>query len=190
MLYEKGAEILHGVSATFSIFASMKKINYLWIFAVVAAFFFVGCDSDSNGHEAEAQAGRQSQNTHQDAAQSAHGGMGGIGTSASAQKTATGKWKANPETTNGIEAMMTAVGSFTRADADTRCDKMKRVLQMSFSSILQRCTMTGEAHDALHNYLEPLKEKIDRISTTDSDQCFETVKDISEYLARYYDEFE
>jgi len=157
----------------------------------VAAFLFVigdGCDGDHDANTAEAETSEQSHDA-QHGNHAAEGGTG-LGTSASAQKTPAGKWKANPETTNGIEAMMNAVGGFTRADADTHCDKMKRVLQMNFSTILQRCTMTGEAHDALHEYLEPLKEKIDQISTTDSDQCFETVKDISELLAKYYDEFE
>ncbi|HHJ50812.1 MAG TPA: hypothetical protein ENJ88_07940 [Phaeodactylibacter sp.] len=169
----------------------MKKTTYLWIFVAVAAFLFVigdGCDGDHDANTTEEQTSEQSHSAQHES-HSAEGETG-LGTSASAQKTATGKWKANPETTNGIETMMNAVGSFTRADADTHCDKMKRVLRMSFNNILQRCTMTGEAHDALHEYLMPLTEKIDRISTTDADQCFETVKDISEYLARYYDEFE
>jgi len=47
--------------------------------------------------------------------------------------------------------------------------------------------MKGESHDQLHNYLLPLKKKIEALSSSGDVQ---TVEDIKIYLETYKDYFE
>ncbi len=165
----------------------MKK--YILLF-FTAAFFFAlsGCDGDRNTTEA-GQTQQQEQSAGQSPSQQTQA-SNQLAADAS-QKTASGKWKANLETTQGIESMMEMVGSFTGKDADLKhCAKLKQVLLATFNRILQQCTMQGPAHDALHEYLMPLKEKIDGLSITDTEECLQNVRQISEYLSTYYEKFE
>ncbi len=164
----------------------MKKYILLFAAAVFLLVLAYGCEGDRDAAEAEAahqqeaapQVSQQGQTANQLAA-------------TSDQKTASGKWKANPETTQGIESMMEMVGGFTAEDANSRhCSKLKRVLFATFDRILQQCTMQGPAHDALHEYLLPLKDKIGLIAADDAEQCLQTVRELSEYLATYYEKFE
>lgn len=166
----------------------MKKTILSIVLVVLGTFLFVaasGCDGDHNStdeaHQHEAD-GHQHEHQQVDKEKQTFTGA--------QQKTASGKWKANPETTAGIESMMNMVGSFSAEDAVTHCGKLQRVLDATFQRILQQCTMEGEAHEALHEYLLPLKEKIGAISPEDATQCTEKVREISEYLATYYEQFE
>ncbi|MNR11654.1 hypothetical protein D3C85_1279640 [compost metagenome] len=59
---------------------------------------------------------------------------------------------------------------------------LKDKLNSEFALILKKCTMKGEAHNQLHNYLIPLKLKID--SLEDSNKA-EIKKEIISYLEEY-----
>lgn len=71
-------------------------------------------------------------------------------------------WTANPETTAGIENMLTATAEFNAESGDY--EALKTTLTDEFKGIFTKCTMTGEAHNQLHNYLMPLKGKLDNLS--------------------------
>ena len=62
---------------------------------------------------------------------------------------------------------------------------LQKRLAVSFQNIIQKCTMTGEAHNQLHAYLMPLKEKIDKLSTTDLGASKKLTHDIRDYLLKY-----
>jgi hypothetical protein len=87
------------------------------------------------------------------------------------------RWEANPETTDGINTMINRIQRFN-TDHETDYDKLKADLQESFKGIFQKCTMKGEAHDQLHNYLMPLKKELDTLSA-------ENIDTVHAYLETY-----
>lgn len=96
------------------------------------------------------------------------------------------KWQANAETTEGIKNMLTMVNEYLKK-GDTDNKKLSVGLENEFSTILQKCTMTGLAHEQLHNFLLPFKEKIEKLKGT---KDIETVKEIQSYLNNYFNYFE
>lgn len=91
------------------------------------------------------------------------------------------RWEANPETNEGIKNMINLVADFDQQNGDY--EALQSNLQSEFRDIFKKCTMTGEAHDQLHNYLLPLKERLEKVSP-------ENIKGILSYLHTYSDYFE
>jgi len=100
------------------------------------------------------------------------------------------KWKANPETTEGINNMIAVMKSFQEGENASDYLFLKEALEKEFKLIFQRCTMTGEAHDQLHNYLMPLKDLISRLDNTDAAVIGTTITDIDDHLQLYFEFFE
>jgi len=88
-------------------------------------------------------------------------------------------WKANPETTVGINALQKII---LESSQEESASILKEKLNSEFTLIFKKCTMKGEAHNQLHNYLIPLKQKID--SLEDSNKA-EFKKEIIDYLDEY-----
>ena len=80
-------------------------------------------------------------------------------------------WIANPETTAGIENMINTMNSFKEKDNINAYGELMENLKMEFSMIFQKCTMSGEAHNQLHNFLVPIKDLFETLSSTDLKQC-------------------
>lgn len=66
-------------------------------------------------------------------------------------------WMANAETTEGIQNMSQLVTNFTNTENMEAFPELKSKLEAEFGAIISKCTMTGEAHNQLHNYLLPMK---------------------------------
>ncbi|MFN0274794.1 MAG: hypothetical protein ACKVPJ_03535 [Chitinophagales bacterium] len=96
------------------------------------------------------------------------------------------KWQANSATTEGIQNMLSMVNEYINK-GDTDSQQLSENLEKEFNTILQKCTMTGEAHDQLHNFLLPLREKIEQLKEKKN---VEAVKDIQSYINNYYNYFE
>ncbi len=96
------------------------------------------------------------------------------------------KWKANPETITGISNMssLVQVGISRKMDSDKLYDS----LQVEFKTIFDKCTMTGESHNQLHNYLIPLKDELEKLKT--GKNATETLEEIQEYLLTFKNYFE
>jgi hypothetical protein len=77
------------------------------------------------------------------------------------------KWEANPETTEGIKNMTNLVHGFSKDQDQNAYMGLRSQLEGEFTMILQKCTMTGEAHDQLHNYLLPMKDKFEGLTSED-----------------------
>lgn len=90
------------------------------------------------------------------------------------------RWEANIETNEGIFNMLYLIDNFNAQDQTY--EALQADLQNEFRTIFKKCTMTGEAHNQLHNYLIPLKEKIEQVSA-------ENLNDIRDYLNTYKDYF-
>ena len=71
-------------------------------------------------------------------------------------------WEANAETTQGIKNMQQLIADYSTENGNT--EELITNLQAEFAMIFKKCTMTGEAHEQLHNYLIPLKFKIENFS--------------------------
>lgn len=95
------------------------------------------------------------------------------------------KWEANVETTNGIGFMLGSVSDMPAEPTLEDFRALHKTLNVRFQTILQQCTMTGEAHNQLHNYLMPLKEKIDLLSSADLDTCKKMLPELKEYILKY-----
>lgn len=92
------------------------------------------------------------------------------------------KWKANAETMKGISNMQQFVNNYLANISTANPDTLRVKLEKEFSSILEKCTMTGEAHQQLHYYLIPLKKKISLIKKLTN---LENAKDIQLYLSEF-----
>ena len=90
------------------------------------------------------------------------------------------KWTANAETTEGIKNMQVLM-SKSAISADELEDQMKN----EFNLIFKNCTMKGEAHNQLHNYLLPLKSRLDKLSENSEAQKTE----VQAYLDSYFTYF-
>lgn len=94
------------------------------------------------------------------------------------------RWKANPETSTGIANMAATLRSF---DATTgNADTLKAELLREFNLIFQRCTMQGEAHNQLHNYLIPMHQALNTFNGSDPHQR----ENMAAHLAQYATYFE
>jgi hypothetical protein len=96
------------------------------------------------------------------------------------------KWQANAETTQGIKSMIILTDAYL-ANPSPDLNPLKENLMSELTVIFQKCTMKGESHDQLHNYLLPLKKKLEALNSSDD---LQTVKDIKIYLETYKDYFE
>lgn len=101
------------------------------------------------------------------------------------------RWKANPETTSGIAEMQAILANYEgRADGLEARKAMRGELESAFQNIFKQCTMKGEAHDQLHNYLLPMKglfEKIESQAPDDSEQAFGQLKKHLEEYQTYFE---
>lgn len=96
------------------------------------------------------------------------------------------RWKANAATTEGINKMMVIVDEFSEADSVDAYLQLKTDLEAEFASIFKQCTMTGPAHDQLHNYLFPLKRLFNRLKSEDSAERIKAVAELKDYLQEYF----
>lgn len=93
------------------------------------------------------------------------------------------RWKANPETTTGIANMAAILGAYDAASGDPKA--LKASLEQEFGLIFERCTMTGEAHEQLHNYLLPIHHQLRDFEATETQR-----EALGEHLAAYDNYFE
>lgn len=99
------------------------------------------------------------------------------------------RWKANPETTEGVRAMQ-AIVERAKANALTKTEASSE-LRMAFQEIFSRCTMTGEAHEALHGFLMPTGALLDELeAATTAEQSTAVLSRLHAKLATYDDTFE
>ena len=93
------------------------------------------------------------------------------------------RWKANPETTSGIANMVAILGAYDPAAGDPTV--LKDTLEAEFGLIFERCTMEGEAHNQLHNYLLPIHHQLRDFAATEEQRTA-----LGAHLATYGNYFE
>jgi hypothetical protein len=90
------------------------------------------------------------------------------------------RWIANQATVDGIENLSIMTDSFDPSAESY--DTLQASLRDEFGLIFKNCTMKGEAHEQLHNYLLPLMELFGELTEEGSEKTLEKIK---EHLARF-----
>lgn len=95
------------------------------------------------------------------------------------------KWEANRETTQGIENMENILNQFDK-DSDIQAyNSLAKELASEFTMIFKKCTMKGEAHNQLHNYLIPLKDYMKGLGSDQQQTAEKNYEKIIPHLAAY-----
>ena len=97
------------------------------------------------------------------------------------------RWKANPETTRAISNMLNQTEALPSNPSEEEFSALQESLQFEYKELVRQCTMTGPAHDQLHNYILPLREKIDEL---DDEPSEESITELLRYLNAYFEYFE
>ena len=96
------------------------------------------------------------------------------------------KWKANPETIEGINKMQTLISNAKTENAVAA--SLKTPLTTEFQTIFDKCTMTGEAHNQLHNYLVPIKDNLQKLEN--ESEANQALANIENHLRTFENYFE
>jgi hypothetical protein len=100
--------------------------------------------------------------------------------------TGTGKlWQANPETTQGVGDMKKLMVSFSEKEDVAAYGLLSEKLKTAYGLIFTNCTMKGEAHNQLHNYLMPMGDMFKGIKSTELDVCKNSFEDLNKHLDEY-----
>jgi|SRR5690606_3301435 len=89
-------------------------------------------------------------------------------------------WEANIETTEGIANMEALVDGYDPGSDDGQL--LKEGLEAEFQDIFAKCTMTGESHNQLHNYLAPVHRMLKDLDAAPTEA---ELDELSDYLATY-----
>ena len=100
------------------------------------------------------------------------------------------KWEANRETTQGIENMENTLNQFDKNSDIQAYKSLSKELEREFTMIFQKCTMKGEAHNQLHNYLIPLKDYIKGLGADEQQTAEKNYEKMIPHLAAYSHYFE
>lgn len=99
-------------------------------------------------------------------------------------------WQANVETTDGVFAMIELMDPFSDKEAVSAYNELAGSLNDEFNNIFKNCTMVGESHNQLHNYLLPLKEIIEGLRSSELNICKASFADLEQHLGQYFEFFE
>lgn len=148
----------------------MKKISILSI-AILATVLVVSCNNDKNKKQEIAEPVQTVEETHEsDAVLKLNNGD---------------LWMANAETTEGIQKMSQLVANFTDTENMEAYPELKTKLEAEFGTIISKCTMTGEAHDQLHNYLLPMKPLFKDLAAEDLATRKAGLEKLTKHLSEY-----
>jgi len=100
------------------------------------------------------------------------------------------RWEANAETTEGVNNMIALMSDFSDSDNLEAYAPLKASLEAESKMIFEKCTMTGEAHNQLHNFLIPIKEALGKFEASDLKQSQENFAALNAHLTEYAKFFE
>lgn len=100
------------------------------------------------------------------------------------------KWVANVETSEGVAVLTELVQNFKISDNIDSYHTLDRELQVAFKNIFDKCTMTGEGHAQLHNFLIPIHDQLLVLSGDDLEASKMSVTKLKEQLATYSEFFQ
>ena len=90
------------------------------------------------------------------------------------------RWIANIETTQGVAKMLNLVQGFSGDYSLLHSN-----LEQEFQTLFLKCSMTGEAHNQLHNYLIPMVALFEDIAKDDAEVSTLAVEKLKLHLEGY-----
>jgi hypothetical protein len=100
------------------------------------------------------------------------------------------RWEANAETTTGINNMLQRINTFPINPSVADYHALKVNLETEFNLILKECTMTGESHEQLHNYLMPMVALFNNLNSENIEICKDSFNILKAHLAEYDNYFQ
>ncbi len=100
------------------------------------------------------------------------------------------RWKANIETSNGVNGMIKLMESFTASKNPKDYNKLSKELRAEMNTIFDKCSMKGEAHDNLHAFLVPIFGYLKELNSDEIDTCNNGFNSMDKQLKLYKDYFE
>ncbi|MFT5915708.1 MAG: hypothetical protein ACJAWV_001321 [Flammeovirgaceae bacterium] len=152
----------------------MKIKHYILLFALISAT--ISCESDKKKTQEDIKKVETKEiSTHEEEQVKLNNGE---------------RWLANAETTEGINNMIELMNSFTEKENVESYKVLVDSLNSEFNMIFKKCTMKGEAHNQLHNYLVPMKLKFTKMPSADLNECKTSFEDLNKHLAVYEEYFQ
>ena len=100
------------------------------------------------------------------------------------------KWEANIETTQGIQKMQQLIAELEGSTQVVDFQMIGNELKTEFAMIFKKCTMEGEAHEQLHNYLLPTVSVLEKLQGNDLKESQKAVKVLKKHFEEYVNFFE
>ncbi len=97
------------------------------------------------------------------------------------------KWEANEATSAGVNNMSDYVKNFQ--PENDRYDSLAQKLEFEYQGIIKNCTMKGEGHQQLHNFLIPITHYLDILKEGHKDEQAKAVQQLDKHLRMYNDFF-
>ncbi|WP_299526382.1 hypothetical protein [uncultured Lutibacter sp.] len=153
----------------------MKKITQS-IFVITLLIFTVSCGEikDKKEEESKTPPTEKTQHESDDVLQLNNGNL----------------WSANTETTQGIKNMISLMNSFTEKESLESYHLLQQNLEKEFGTIITKCSMQGESHNQLHNFLMPMKSLFKGLESSDLNTCKESYNSLNKHLLDYSNYFE
>lgn len=98
-------------------------------------------------------------------------------------------WLANEATTTGIQKMQEITHSFSENASVKEYAVLKENLETEFTEVFAKCTMKGESHNQLHNYLKPMLPLLDGFASIELAQRKKSLTAMNIHLAGYANYF-
>lgn len=152
----------------------MKKTTQL-ILAVTILFFAVSCKNTTEKKSTEVQP-QQTEEQHYNEVDELKLNNGNL-------------WEANAETTVGINAMLQLMSDFPEVETAEAYATLKTNLESEFKTIIQECTMTGEAHDQLHLFIVPMRDLFNGLTASDLENSKVHFNKLNTHLKTYKNYF-
>ena len=99
------------------------------------------------------------------------------------------RWEANPETTEGVKKLQMQLQGFSDKESVEAYTILTKELEATFAEIFAKCTMKGEAHNQLHNFLKPMLELFDGMKSGDLNESKKSFDILNKHLTLYKEYF-
>ena len=86
--------------------------------------------------------------------------------------------------------MQLLLNNFSDKESAEAYSNLEQNLKVEFTNIFSKCTMTGESHNQLHNFLKPMLKYFEGLSSGDLKVCKKNYNALNEHLKEYSNYFE
>ena len=99
------------------------------------------------------------------------------------------RWEANLETTEGVKKLQMQLQGLSDKESVEAYTTLTKELEETFGEIFAKCTMKGEAHNQLHNFLKPMLQLFDGMKSGDLEKSKYSYDILNKHLKLYKEYF-